>query len=189
MNDQRGLSILELCTVILMLSFAILLAVPTFSQFLMREERAMVLDKLKAAIEFAKQEAFIRGKTITVCASINHKTCHSQDWSAGFIIIEGSERINEGPAQRPAPTLYIFPKLQHGKLNFDQFGTHLNITPDGMTLNNGTFTYCPKNGDRREADALIINNATRTYRPTQKNALGILLKNVGTHEETPLTCR
>ena len=185
MDDQRGFSILELCTVFLVLSFITTFAIPAFSQFLMREERAMALERIKAAIEFAKQEAFARGKTITVCASINRRTCHANDWSAGFIIIEMDEQLPYFPSN----LLYSFPKLQHGKLNFDQFGTYLKITADGMTINNGTFTYCPKNGDRREAEALIINNATRTYRPTQKNRLGILLKNAGTAEETPLTCR
>jgi Tfp pilus assembly protein FimT len=185
MDDQRGVSILELCTVILILSIITTLAIPAFSQFLMREERSMVVDRLKAAIEFAKQEAFVRGKTITVCGSINHRTCHPNDWSAGFIIIEMDEQFPHFPAN----ILHVFPKLQHGKLNFDQFGTYLNITADGKTINNGTFIYCPKNGDRREADALVINNAARIYRPIQKNSLGILLKNAGTAEETPLTCR
>ena len=185
MSDQRGFSILELCTVFLILGFLTAFAIPAFSQFLMREERTRVLDRIQAAIEFAKQEAFARAKTITVCASINHRTCYASDWSAGFIIIETDEQLPHFASN----LLYAFPKLQHGKLNFDQFGTYLNITADGMTINNGTFVYCPKNGDRREADALIINNATRTYRPIQKNRLGILLKNVGTAEETPLSCR
>ncbi len=182
---QRGFSILELCTVILILGVITMLAGPTFSQFLMREERTLVLDRLKMAIEFAKQEAFIRATTITVCASINHKTCHANDWSAGFIVIEKDAEL----PNMSKNLLYVFPKLQYGKLHFDQFGTYLNVTPDGMTLNNGTFIYCPKNGDRREADALIINNASRTYRPTQKNPLGIWLKNAGTAEESPLSCR
>lgn len=185
MTDQRGFSLLELCTVILILSFLTTFAMPTFSEFLMREERTMVLDRIQAAIEFAKQEAFAHAKTITICASINHRTCHANDWSAGFIIIE----IDEQLPRFHSNLLYVFPKLQHCKLNFEQFGTYLNITADGMTINNGTFIYCPKNGDRREAGALVVNNATRTYRPTEKNRLGILLKNVGTAEEMPLSCR
>lgn len=189
MDDQRGFSVLELCTVVLMLGIITTFAIPSFTQFLMRAERAMVLDRLQAAIEYAKQEAFVRGKTITICGSINHRTCQPDDWSAGFIVIETDEHFPRFSSK----ILYIFPKLQHGKLHFDQFGTNVNITADGMTINNGTFTYCPKNAhrnaDRREADALIINNASRTYRPTQKNSQGILLKNVGTPEEEPLTCR
>lgn len=185
MDDQRGFSALELCIVILMLSVITTFAIPSFTQFLMRAERAMVLDRLQAAIEYAKQEAFVRGKTITICGSINHRTCQPKDWSAGFIIFETDEQLPHFPAK----ILYMFPKLQHGKLHFEQFGTNLNITADGMTINNGTFTYCPKNADRREADALIINNATRTYRPIQRTSRGILLKNVGTPEEEPLTCR
>lgn len=185
MNDQRGFSILELCTVILILGIITTFAIPSFTQFLMHEERARVLDRLKAAIEYAKQEAFVRGKTITICGSINSRTCQPKDWSAGFIIIETDEHFPRFASK----ILYVFPKLQHGKLHFDQFGTHLNIAEDGTTINNGTFTYCPKNGDREEADALIINNASRSYRPIQRNSSGILLKNVGTPEEKALTCR
>ncbi len=185
MDNQRGLSILELSTVILILSILIKVAIPSFSQFLMREERSIVLDRLKAAIEFAKQEAFIRTKTITVCASINHRTCHPNDWSAGFIVIERDEELPYAPPN----VLYIFPKLRYGKLHFEQFGSYLNVTADGMTINNGTFVYCPKNGNRQEADALIVNNMTRSYRPIQKNNLGIRLKNAGIAEEAPLSCR
>ena len=108
MDDQRGFSILELCTVFLILGFITTFAVPAFSQFLMREERAIVLDRIKAAIEFAKQEAFARAKTITVCASINHRTCHANDWSAGFIILEMEEQLPHFPSK----ILYSFPKLQ-----------------------------------------------------------------------------
>lgn len=187
MDYQRGFSVLELCTVVLILGIISAFAIPAFTRFLMREERTMVLDRLQAAIEYAKQEAFIRGKNIRVCASINHKTCHDSDWSAGFIVLE----MDEDFPDLSSKLLYVFPKLQHGNLHFVQFGTHINITADGMTINNGTFTYCPKKYDKREreADAVIINKATRTYRPTQKNHQGILLKNAGTPLEEALSCR
>ncbi len=185
MDYQRGFSVLELCTVVLILSVISTFAIPAFTRFLMHEERAMTLDRLQAAIEYAKQEAFIRGKNIRVCASINHRTCHDSDWSAGFIVLEMDEDFPDFSSK----ILYVFPKLQHGKLRFDQFGTHINITAEGMTLNNGTFTYCPKDPDKREADAVILNKATRTYRPIQKNHQGILLKNAGTALEEPLSCR
>jgi Tfp pilus assembly protein FimT len=181
MGNQSGTTILELCAVILILSILAILSIPSFTQFLMREERAMVLERLTAAIEYAKQEAFVRNNTITVCGSINHRTCVSDDWSAGFLVIEANK------------VLYVFPRLQHGNLHFDRFGTNVNIEPDGTTRNNGTFTYCPKKGNkddrRREAAALVINNSSRTYRPIQRNSAGIFLKNVNTPEEEPLSCR
>lgn len=152
---MKGYSILELCTVILMVGLLACFAIPLYDQFLMREEREIVLQRLEMAIEYAKQTAFIQQKIITICPSIDHKTCSNQHWSHGFIIIE-----------RGGKRLKVFPKLWYGTLQFNQFGTDLNIYPNGTTPNNGTFFYFPRLGDRREIGGLVVNNIGRTYRTT-----------------------
>jgi type IV fimbrial biogenesis protein FimT len=183
---DRGFSLLELCTVLFIIAIIAGVGVPRLTLFLMREEREIVLDRLQAAIEYTKQEAFSRKKTLILCGSINHQTCHAKGWSEGFILIEPNPDPN---IPKPHKILQIFPKLQYGSLKFSAFGTHLNIRPDGTTINNGTFSYCPNNKDAREADALIINKASRTYRATIRNSRGILIKNFGTPQAEALSCQ
>jgi hypothetical protein len=148
-----------------------------FSLVSVREEKEIVLQRLEMAIEYAKQAAFIQQKIIRICPSVDYKTCSNQHWSHGFIIID-----------RGGNLLKVFPKLRYGTLQFSQFGTDLNIYPNGTTPNNGTFFYCPRLRDRREIDALVVNNIGRTYRPTKHPILGFSLKNNETPLATPFIC-
>lgn len=185
MQYLTGFSLLELITVLCIIGILIAGIIPSYQPFLMRIERETTLDQLKTAIEYARQEALIQGKTITLCASINQRSCHSHDWGLGFIVFENAHHHKHPKGDQ---ILQVFPALKYGKLYFEEFGQHLNIEADGTTINAGIFTYCPKNGNRREADGLIINKACRTYRPVERNSQGILIKKSGTSEATPLTC-
>lgn len=181
----QGFCLLELNTVIAIVVMPMLLTLPNFKQSMMRQERVVLLERLHTAIEYAKQEAFYRRKTITLCAIYAHsQECRSKDWSAGFILFEFNPRH-----KKTKQALHSFPPIIYGKLHFEQFGKHLNIEADGTTINVGTFIYCPHNKNPREAEALVINKAGRVYRVTARNKLGMLLKNAGTPEENPITCR
>lgn len=183
---QKGFTLLELITVFVIISLLLVLTVPNIYQFLMRQERELALHRLNTAIEYARQEAKLRGQTVTLCPTADHKTCKTKidDWTDGFMAI-----LNVDRDPKAYQVLQVFPGLQHGQLHFEQWGSYLNIRPDGTTRNLGAFTYCPKNRDRRDAEALVINAACRTYRPIARNALGVRLKKEGTPEATPLTCR
>ncbi len=176
--NKLGYSLWEFCIALCIIAIMLGMAIPAFTQFLMQQERSLILNQLKTAIEFAKQEAHLRHTTITLCASQNGKTCLFNDWSNGFMVLV-----------EPTEVLQIFPGLHYGRLHFAQFGQHLHIQQDSSTINIGTFTYCPKNRDRREAEALVINKVGRVYSPNARNTLGIRLKNAGTSNPTPLICQ
>lgn len=203
----QGFSLLEFLTVLMITVVLLTISIPNFNKFLMREERETALCRLTAAIDFAKQEAIFRGKTVTLCSSQNNKTCtDSHNWSNGYIAVIEKTKAAERKAFERTTTvttsmekpeiLQVFAGVKYGYLHFNHFGPqHLHILPNGMTENNGTFTYCPKNADAKEADGVIINKAVRSYRPTRRNSLGILLKEEKTKEgeykkdATPLACQ
>ena len=145
----------------------------------MSEERTLTLQNLQSMIELAKAEAFRHQETITLCMSIDQKTCVMGRGNS-YIIFRNQEKSAQ---PKPNSIIRISGYLSYGSIEFKGFGhqhTYLDIEPDGYTYNNGHFCYCPKNQSSKEADGLIINNASRTYRPNVRNHLGILLidKNV-----------
>lgn len=183
----QGYSYLELCTVIAIIAILFGFGVPTFYQTLMRQERELVLGQLQMAIDYARQEALIRHKTVTICSSINQKTCIQEyhlieNWSNGFIIVENSKNPLTPASQN---ILKVFPGTCYGKLYFKRFRQHLIIKTNGATLNDGSFYYCPLKYEQREVDGLIINKGGRTYRPIKHPTLGIPLKN---SDDDPFVC-
>ncbi len=153
----------------------------------MRQERTLTLDTLETMIELAKQEARHRQKKISLCISQDQKTCFA-GWGKYCLVFENDENLAH---PKPGALITAYSDIQYGKLNFSPWGNSTNLLtlhPDGTTYNNGTFTYCPSNNNPEEADGLIINNAARAYRPTERNIFGVLLKSEGSANATPFSC-
>lgn len=184
--SMRGYSTLELCTVIALLSILLSFGIPSFQQALMRQERELVLERLQMAIEYARQEALIQGKGMTLCGSSDRQSCEDDQWSAGFIVFEDADHSTKAKSDQ---ILKVFPGTRYGKLYFAQFGQYLHFQTNGMVMNNGSFYYCPPRAKALEIDGLVISKSGRTYRPTKHPVLGIPLKNPETPFVTPFICR
>ena len=187
MTTNKGFSIIELCACLALLGIVLGMALPSFHRLLMHTERHMVMERVHSAIALAKQEAFARNTTLTLCGSYDQRTCHPhKDWSRGFILIAAPSN----QAALPIPSLIrVFRGTRYGTLVFAQFSTHLQVAPDGHNERNGTFIYCPLDANRFEAAALVINKASRLYKLEHRNIHGILLRDVGTPQEAPIHCR
>lgn len=187
MTTNKGFSLIECCVCLALVGILAGMVLSAFQRVLMRTERSMILQRLQVALALAKQEAFASNATTTLCGSYNQRTCHPyQDWSRGFIAIQ-EPRTKTDPSM---PRLIRhFAGTRYGTLVFSQFSIHLQIEPNGHSTTNGTFIYCPLDGNRQEAEALVMNKASRLYRPTRRNIHGILFMQEGTPQETPLQCR
>lgn len=140
----------------------------------MRQERDLSIQGLEIAIEFARAEAFRNNETITICMSIDQKSCVIGRGNS-FLIFRNKEK-NAQP--KDTQILRVGFALAYGTLEFKCFGnsrTALDIESNGFTYNNGHFCYCPRSQNSKEADGLIMNNATRVYRPSNRDSLGILI--------------
>ncbi len=160
----KGFTIIEFIIVIGFLATIYFLGIPNLMQFLVKLERDICLDRLKSAIEFTRQQAFYRGKTISLCGSHNQRYCHlDSEWTSGYIIFE-NENMQKQPTSN-AKIIQIFPELNFGRLYYYQSDVLLHIHPTGMTMNFASFTYRPNNnyGDVG-SENLVINRACRTYR-------------------------
>lgn len=187
-TNQKGYTVIELCTVLAVLSILCLM-ISSFYHPLMRTERLLVIARLKLAIALAKQHAFLGQYQVRLCPSLDGRQCaitYASDWSQGFILIKETTTSQHFKTTTP---IWSFAGMHFGKLYFNAPGGLLHIEPNGYTHNFGTFTYCPKNGDPLEAAALVVNHAARTYELHQRNRQGILLNGIGTAKEKPISCR
>lgn len=184
---MKGFTLLEITISLGIIGLISMSAFHNYSKFMMQQERLSTLNTLKSLIEYAKNEAFRQGKNITLCIANDALHCTTQP-GKHLIIFENEDKTSQ---PKPNSILKIQSVLQYGLLSFRAFGdnhTTLNIQENGMTQNNGTFTYCPKNGDPKEADGLIINKGSRTYKPHIRNSLGVLVKQTGNNRSEALNC-
>jgi len=161
---DNGNSLLEISMALSMMALLMFAGFPTFKNILIQQERIVVLYRLKNAIEFSKNEAFMRGKIISLCASQDQVSCSmSEDWASGFIAFENPERKKQVGTH--CPLLEIFPGAHYGRIYFSATGNQLHIHPNGTTTNIGTFIYTPKSDTIKPA-GLVVNWAVRTYSTT-----------------------
>lgn len=166
-NSMRGFSLIE-CLIVMLLTIALMgFCYHSFQGFLMRAERARILSSLKEALTFARSTAFFQNTTVTLCGSHSHQKCHLlKDWSTGFIVYENpNENPNHETEPDPTRILRIVPGIHHGKLIFNGVSPLLHISKDGLTMNIGTFLYCPHApfDQKSEYDGLVLNRAFRAY--------------------------
>jgi type IV fimbrial biogenesis protein FimT len=175
-NKQPGFSLIEMLIVMSILATLAVLSLMQLRTWLTQLEQDLALDRIKHAIEFAKNEAFRSGKTISLCPSADHKFCYiKDDWSTGFIIFENPDRDTQ---PKPNSILKIVQGAQYGKIFFDALGNELHIRPNGTTTNIGKFYYCAKNL-AHSVDApftqsirmLVINWVVRGYFIQEENSI------------------
>ncbi len=172
-KETNGFTVLEIFIVLSILSYLCMIAIPNFNLLYVRQEQDIVLDRLKQAISFAKNEAFLRKKVVSLCGSRDNQIhdkdfyCNEEnDWSGGFIIFENetAEKLRPIKADK---IIKKFPGVAHGKLEYDFGGkTQLNIFPNGrsMTMDIGHFIYKPKKGlDNFKANKVTCNRVTHCH--------------------------
>lgn len=173
-SREQGNTLLETLLVISILSLLLLCSIPSLNQFLTRTEQEISLDRIKNAIEFAKNEAFRRNKTISLCPSHNKSSCtYGDNWAAGFILFENPNR-NTQPAN--GTISQVFSGAQYGKIIYTAIGNQLNIHADGSTTNIGSFIYCPKDRNAIKPKALVLNWVARVYKAEETLAKSLELE-------------
>ena len=176
MWKQKGMTLIELLITSTIIVALTSIAIPSFQRLKMQQQSYQVYSVLVSALNFTRSSAITSKITTTLCPNHNNVEC-GKDWTNGILIF--TDRNQDGKFDVGADEiLKITAKPHHPhSLKWSSFGNRpfIRYSPLGHTLNqNGTFVYCPKDGNSLYAQAIIVNRTGRIRRWYDKNKNGVI---------------
>jgi type IV fimbrial biogenesis protein FimT len=179
-TPQRAFTLIELLLVLAVLGIALQLTAAPFSHRLADLRSATAMRHLSSLFAFARQEALIRRRPVTVCALATDDSASSpacdRNWQDGHVItvfIDTNENRRRDSSEIALREIRW--PLKDGELSWraSLARPYINFESSGGTWQNGTLYYCPASRDARQARAMVISHSGRTYLPGDSNGDGI----------------
>jgi type IV fimbrial biogenesis protein FimT len=165
---QRGLTLVELLTIVAISVILLTMGVPGYAYFLNQNRLAGVTNELVTSLNLARSEAIKRGVRVTLCKSANamdeYPVCAPEtSWLEGWLVfvdrgmvgqLDGTDKILWVQNDRPNAQASISVS--------NNFNTYASYLPSGVSqgsnhLPNGTFNICIAGQKRR----VILNSTGR----------------------------
>jgi type IV fimbrial biogenesis protein FimT len=83
---QRGFTLMEIMTGLLVMAILMAIAIPSFRSFTARTRVTAATNQLVVAMNYARGEAVHLATPVSLCASSDHLTCDTTNWAAGWIV-------------------------------------------------------------------------------------------------------
>lgn len=159
----HGFSLLEGLIALTIMATLAATGGPAFSRLLAEQQATAAINQLAGTIHQARYLAVVHRHPTVLCPANKLRCAARHQWHLGAILF--ADHNADGARQPSEPLLAKFAPLPTGDRVFWRSfrnRSYLRFQPDGMTdWQNGTFTYCPANGDLSLARALIVNTAGR----------------------------
>ncbi|MCP4270869.1 MAG: prepilin-type N-terminal cleavage/methylation domain-containing protein [Gammaproteobacteria bacterium] len=157
----KGITLIELIVVMSIIAVSITLATPSMTAFTVKNRITAQVNTLALAIRMARESAITKNNVVTLCRSDNKLQCGGK-WHDGMILFVDQNSDHQFNGSDVLIT--AFSRFPDGDILFwrsFQNRQYLQMSPRGTTrYQNGTFTYCPKEG-LEYARGIIINAAGR----------------------------
>jgi type IV fimbrial biogenesis protein FimT len=157
--QQAGFSLLELIITLALIAIITGIAIPAYTSFINTTKDQVASEKLLQALVIARNEALLRGVTLTMCKSLDHVSC-SGDWKNGQIIFIDSQ--HNATVTNKENIIYVLDSVE-GVLHWQSslHRDYLSFFPSGSTQGeDGTFWFCHA-GVNVASWAIIVNQAGR----------------------------
>lgn len=161
MNKPHGFTLIELVAVLVIVLLGITIGIPSWQDLLANNRAASAINQLIGAFNLARSEAIKRGLVVSVCQSLDQKSCGGT-WQDGQLVF--IDRGANGNVVSSNDILHVFPAIEGAVINAHFFGLKkaLQFLPTGMLNNqNGTMLYCPKRKNKNAIRALLLNKLGR----------------------------
>ncbi|MES3009122.1 MAG: GspH/FimT family pseudopilin [Pseudomonadota bacterium] len=184
---QTGFTLPELITTLAIVGILSSLATPGLQALTEQKQGDTTLRALADHLALARSSAASYGQTVTFCRSADGLTC-SGSWSDGSIVFtdrNADRQINQDDLLlRSQLTVQLQGNIEWRAFQNRQY---LQIEATGfMRYQSGNFTYCPQDGDARNARQLIVNSTGRARYAEDSNGDGIREDSSGNALACPL---
>ncbi len=178
---QSGLTIIEIVSVLAIMTILAGLMLPSFSSFHARSTATAGINWIVGAVNFARYTAINRRVTTTLCPSSGPGMRCKGNWHDGMILFadhNADARINGSD--------YVIERINNlnfsGTLKWRAFRNrqYLQMTQFGYTnYQNGNFVYCPEDKNLKFARQIVINVQGRARMVHTRNSDGLMVDRRG----------
>lgn len=172
---MRGLTLIELIVTLAVLAVLAGFALPAMLSLVQDARATAVINQLVGQVRFARSAALTAHRRVTLCPGRGGRCGRRNTWHDGtiaFIDVNRNGRVDSGER-----VLREFPGFIDGTVvTWRAFGNRssLTIRANGLTAwQNGSFRYCPPNGDVRYARQAIINAQARVRHARDQDGDGV----------------
>lgn len=186
----KGLTLIELLAGLLVIATLLHLAAPSFTSLYRREQSTAALNAIIGAVNIARASAITLNRSVVLCPS-NSKDdsagcARRNQWHLGALVF--ADANHNGQRNDDEPVLRRVPGWNDGAtISWRSFRnrSYLRFKGSGVTdWQNGSFTWCPANGELTEAVQVVLNAGGRTRRARDLDGDGIAEDSRG----APLRC-
>ena len=177
-------TLVELLAVLSILAILLGLGVPGMQRLVGTTRADGSMRELYALLASARQMAVLTRRDVTLCGTADGTSC-SRTWNGNptLVFADGNRNRRADAGEE----IFQVSELTHtGRIRWSASGnrSYLRFRPDGAALEYGNFTWCPADGDTRQARQLILNVTGRPRAAVDADGDGI----VEDRDGNPLRC-
>ena len=159
-----GTTLLELLTSIVTLALVAGIGIPSIQSILNYNRIATSINTLSRSIALGRSESVKRNQHVVMCKSQDQQFCTKKgSWQQGWIIYQDDnvsrEREEDEPILHSQQSLANNLYMKYAGFRSSNF---ITFRPSGITLMNGTFTFCIY-GEPETSKAAILSKTGRIY--------------------------
>ncbi|ANF82416.1 fimbrial biogenesis protein FimT [Acinetobacter sp. NCu2D-2] len=165
MKFIRAFTFVELMVTLAVLAIVVSIALPHFHEYLAKLEAQTTHKKIISALNYARSQAALHRQNIVICPSSNFIQCEPNKWQQGYLIF-----IDQNKNRRIDDNEILIHKenlaLKYANLEWRGALSIPSVTYQAMTAmpigSNGSFYYCPFNGQENKKIILSKMGHTRS---------------------------